>query len=43
MSKTDTFLASDTIRENSRRLETTSEFPLWTDQYNNIVQLLRIY
>lgn len=43
MSNTDTFLASDTIRENSRRLETTSEFPLWTDQYNNIVQLLRIY
>jgi hypothetical protein len=43
MSKADTFLASDPIRENSRRLETTSEFPLWTDQYNNIVQLLRIY
>ena len=43
MTKADEFLASDTIRENSRRLETTSEFPLWTDQFNNIVQLLRIY
>ena len=43
MTKADAFLASDQIRDRAQRLETTNEFPLWTDQYNNIVQLLRIY
>ncbi len=37
------FLASDAIREFTYVEEISTDFPLWTDQYNNIVQLLRIY
>ena len=36
------FLASAAIREYAD-VDESGNFPLWTDQYNNIVQLLKIY
>lgn len=43
MTRHDEFLAAAEVSEYSHLNEPTSEFPLWTDQYNNVVQLLRIY
>lgn len=43
MTRNAEFLASDTISSHAVALDGSRDFPLWTDQYNNIVQLLKIY
>ena len=43
MSRDQQFLATAGIRERTIGNVATSDCPLWTDQFNNIVQLLRIY
>ena len=34
------FLSDDVVRDNSVKLSTTTDVPLWTDQYSNLFQLL---
>ncbi|MBC8354241.1 MAG: fused MFS/spermidine synthase [Planctomycetes bacterium] len=43
MARGNAFIASSEVQKRSLPLSDTGKFPLWTDQYNNVVQLLRIY
>ncbi|MCA9120526.1 MAG: fused MFS/spermidine synthase [Planctomycetaceae bacterium] len=43
MTRNSDFLAMKEINDHAAVLADSTNFPLWTDQYNNIVQLLNIY
>ncbi len=43
MTRNEQFLAVSAIKSQVKSETPQSDFPLWTDQYNNVVQLLRIY
>lgn len=43
MTRNSEFLASEAIVSHTSAMDGATDFPLWTDQYNNVVQLLKIY